>query len=245
MLRLEGLRADSASSTALDHVTLDHVTLAVLSGELVVVEGDEGESRTALCEIAACVRRPVAGLVTIADRNVLSLQGSSLPFVRRNIGYLPGRPPFVRDETAIENLIVALAVRGVSVLDAKAQSQSLLADLGVQSVADRRMDMVGPEDERLVAIARALIGSPPVIVLDDPTAGLGASARERVAQALQAPLSRGSAILCVTSEPSWAALLEQQGGRYLQLQGGRILGGAPHISLVGADQSGDSLEGAG
>jgi ABC-type ATPase involved in cell division len=77
-----------------------------------------------------------------------------------------------------------------------------------------------------VACARALVAASPVIVLDDPSAGLDDQDRARLVTALQRARASGSAILCGTSDAALASALEQAGARRLRLEGGRLTGAA-------------------
>jgi ABC-type ATPase involved in cell division len=85
--------------------------------------------------------------------------------------------------------------------------------------------------QRLVALARALVGPPPLIVVDEPASGMGGDDREGIARALVWARDRGCAVLCATSDPSFAQILVDAGGRRVHLEGGR-LAGAPAIGLV-------------
>jgi ABC-type sulfate/molybdate transport systems ATPase subunit len=85
--------------------------------------------------------------------------------------------------------------------------------------------------QRLVALARALVGPPPLVVVDEPAAGLGGDDREGIVGALVWARDRGCAVLCATSDPGFAQMLVDEGGRRVNLEGGRMAGG-PAIGLV-------------
>jgi ABC-type ATPase involved in cell division len=85
--------------------------------------------------------------------------------------------------------------------------------------------------QRLVALARALVGTPPLVVVDEPASGMGADEREGIARALVWARDRGCAVLCATSDLSFVQLLVDAGGRRVDLEDGRIAG-APAIGLV-------------
>jgi ABC-type Mn2+/Zn2+ transport system ATPase subunit len=87
--------------------------------------------------------------------------------------------------------------------------------------------------QRLVALARALVGPPPLVVVDEPAAGMGGDDREGIVRALVWARDRGCAVLCATSDPGFAQRLVDAGGRRVHLEGGRIAG-APAIGLVPA-----------
>jgi ABC-type multidrug transport system ATPase subunit len=213
-------------------VVLDHVTVSVDAGEIALLTGARGAGKSSLLAIAAGLLSPDAGQVMIGGRNIVALQSASLPYLRRNIGYLPAQPPFIEEETALENVMLALGVRSVSVGAAAEQARAALDELGLADCADRAVAQLSAAERRLCALARALCGPPPVLVLDDPSIGLDDDDRRRVAQAVRRTVDQGSAILCASSDPDLVAALTALGARRLELAGGRIVGGAPVIRLV-------------
>ncbi len=229
MIRLDGICCERDGRPL-----LDEATLAVNAAELVVVAGGRGAGKSLLAAVAAARRAPDRGRVLVADRDVTGLQRSSLPFVRRNIAYLPASPSptLLDDETAMENIMLALAVRGERVASAEAAARRMLALLSVDDRAERIVATLSAGERQLVAIARALAGAPPVIVLDEPVASLGREDRAAVLGALVAARETGAAILCATADESWAETLTTHGARRLKLDAGRIVGGAPAIALV-------------
>jgi ABC-type ATPase involved in cell division len=227
MIRLEGVELGAGGTRV-----LDHVTLAVAGGEMVVLGGARGSGKSSLLAIAAGALRPAAGSVVLGERELGSLQRSSLPYVRRNIGYVPAEAPLVRDETVLENVRLALATRGCAPSEATAGATSALAALALTSLAERRVDTLSSPERRLTAIARALCGTPPLLVLDDPGAGLDLDDRARVVAALATAATAGAAVLCGTSDDTFALALCDRGARSLMLSQGRLTGAGPIISVL-------------
>jgi ABC-type ATPase involved in cell division len=228
VIRLEGVKLSRGGASA-----LDHVTLAAAGGEIVVVTGPRGAGKSSLLAVAAAALRPQAGAVWVGARNIVELQASSLPYVRQNVGYLPPDPPFVRDETALTNVALALAVRGLPPSSAEREARERLEELGVGACASRAVASLSTPERQLVAVARALAGPPPVLVLDEPSAGLDADDRARLWGALSRIRDVGTAVLCGTSDAAVILALEDLGARVVRLEQGRVLTGAPTMSLVG------------
>jgi ABC-type multidrug transport system ATPase subunit len=222
-------------------VVLEHVTVSLEAGELVLLTGARGTGKSALLAIAAGLLRPDQGQVVIGGRNILTLQSSSLPYLRRNIGYLPAEPPFLEEETALENLMVALGVRGVDRRRAEGHARAVIEELGLSPHLARPVGQLSPAERRLCALARALCGPPPVVALDDPSVGLDDQDRARITGAVQRVLGQGSAVLCASSDPALVAALSATATRVLELSDGRILG-APAIRLVENIDSDDAIE---
>lgn len=230
------LRLEDVSCARHGRTVVDRVSLSVAAGQVTLVRGARGAGKSTLLGIAAAAIRPGAGSVIIGGRDILALQTGSLPFVRRNVGYLPPEPPLVNDESALENVMLALAVRGHDVISAQSSSIDSLRAVGFPEAATHvPVGDLSWGERRLVAVARAMVGSPPLIVLDEPAAGLDADDREAVAMAMGVAQSMGSAVMCGSADPSFAALLTQAGAEIVELEGGRLVGG-PRMTVLRGDR---------
>jgi ABC-type ATPase involved in cell division len=220
-------------------LVLDQLTLGVPRGSIVVVHGGRGSGKTSLLAVAAGALRPDAGAVCIGGRDMMDLQPASLPYVRRNIGYLPPEPPLDRSETVIENVMLALAVRGAAVTRAQREALVVLTKLGLAAQAPQPAARLSEGSRRLLCAARALAGPPPVVVLDDPSVGLGPEDRDLLVAALDEARDAGAAVLVASTDETFSLALEDRGARRLRLMGGRIVGGPPQIALVEGGDSGE------
>jgi len=214
-------------------VVLDTVTMGVARSEFIVVEGGVASGKSTLLGIAAVRRLPDRGTVWFVGRNISTLQRASLPFVRRNIGYASPDSLLLQNETALANVMLALAVRGQSPRDAESAGRDALALVGAGELATRNVGALSSGQKRLVSLARAIAGPPPLVVVDEPAALADDETRQRIVSALSAIRDSGSAVLCGTAEASLANRFVQQGGRKINLAQGRIVG-APAIELVPA-----------
>jgi cell division transport system ATP-binding protein len=214
-------------------VALDTVTMGVAQSELIVVEGCVASGKSTLLEIAAIRRLPNRGTVWFAGRNVSTLQRASLPFVRRNIGHATPESLLLPHETALANAMLALAVRGESPREAEVAARDALALVGADVLADRQVGSLSSGQKRLVSLARAIAGPPPLVVVDEPAVYADDETRQRVAWALAAIRDAGAAVLCGSADAGFTARLVELGGRRITLAQGRIVG-APAVGLVPA-----------
>src|SRR5450432_5365 len=155
-------------------MVLDEISLQVRAGELVVVEGLRASGKSSLARVAAVLRRPDVGEVWIGERDVATLQDASLPYVRRNIGFDTHDLPLLPRLSALENVMLAAGARGFEPAQARELAVRALGRVGVVGAATRATRELSTAERRLVAVARALAGAPPLLVLDDPSATLGA-----------------------------------------------------------------------
>lgn len=228
MIWLEGVGCERDGQ-----VVLDTVTMGVARSELIVVEGAVASGKSTLLEIAAVRRLPDRGTLWFAGRNVLTLQQASLPFVRRNIGYSAPDSLLLVEDTGLANVALALAVRGESASVAETAAREALTLLGAEELAARKVGHMSSGQKRLVSLARAIAGPPPLVIVDEPTALADDETRQKIVSALARVRDSGSAVLCGTAEASLAQQMVDTGGRKINLADGRIVG-ASAVELVPA-----------
>lgn len=233
------LRLEQVSVHAHGGSVLDDLSLVVPAKSVAVVFGPRGSGKSTLLAVAAGALSPRAGAVWLGSRDIAGLQRSSLPYVRRNIGYLPQDPPLLDEETALENVMLALGVRGEAPASAAVDAADALVRLGAAGLEARRVVTLSAGERRLVALARALAGPPAVIVLDDPARELDPVDRRTLLVALASARDEGAAILCGTADPAFAAqAVDELRAQRLELDDGRLVGAAPIALVRPADPEG-------
>jgi ABC-type ATPase involved in cell division len=215
-----------------DRMVLDEVSLQVRAGELVVVEGARGAGKSSLARVAAVLKRPEVGELWIGERDVAGLQDASLPYVRRNIGTFASDLPLFPRMTALENVMLAAGARGYQPAQARELAMRALGRVGASSTATRMPETLSTSEARLVAVARALAGAPPLVVLDDPAAGLASHDAGAVLSSVLGAVEAGAAALCTSPDGAFATAVARAGGRRVRLEGGRILAGGGPIGVV-------------
>jgi ABC-type ATPase involved in cell division len=216
---------------------LDAVSAEVKAGELLVVEGSRAAGKTKLLEIAGARRRPDSGQVLIGDHDVTAVQRDSLPFVRRNIGFLSAWPRFLSGLNVLENVMLPLAARAKSPQRAREAALRALGRVGMVGVGTLDPECLSASARRLVGVARALAGAPPVVLLDDPGASLAPADGSALLSALLGAAENGAAIVCASGEGGFAAAAVRAGARRLRLDAGRVtLKGAP-LAIVASGRA--------
>jgi putative ABC transport system ATP-binding protein len=152
---------------------LKGVSLDVAPGEVVSLEGPSGSGKTTLLSILGCILTPTSGEVVVAGERARSDRPETLRSIRRrSIGFVFQQYNLFPALSALENVEYSLNVKGVDGRLARAQASGALERVGL---ADRMhflpRDLSGGQKQR-IAIARALAGSPQVLLADEPTANL-------------------------------------------------------------------------
>lgn len=152
---------------------LDGVDLSVRPGEMVSLVGPSGSGKSSLLAAAATLVRPTHGLVFIDGIDATGLADQDLTTLRREkIGIVFQQPNLLASLTAIEQLIIVDHLRGKSVKEARVRAAELLRIVGLDEAAHKRPHQLSGGQRQRVNIARALMGDPKVLLVDEPTAAL-------------------------------------------------------------------------
>lgn len=226
------LRLISVTLTLGDRTVLDDVTLEARAGELLVLEGGRGAGKSTLLQVAAARRRPDGGEVWIADHEVSRLQRDSLPFVRRNIGVAASEPRFLAGLTVLENVMLPLGARAEPLDRAREAALRALGKVGAVGLSTADPARLSASERRLVGLARALAGAPPLCLMDDPSAALGPADAGAVLSALQGTAENGAAVVCASSDSTFVAAATRVGARRVRLESGRVQMGVGAMTVV-------------
>lgn len=199
---------------------LKGVSLQVAAGEIVALEGPSGSGKTTFISILGCLLGATSGHVRIAGRDVDPKRASDFAGIRKkHLGFVFQQFNLFPSLTALENVEYSLNLKGIRGQAARDEASALLDRVGLE---DRKhflpRDMSGGQKQR-IAIARALGGSPDVILADEPTASLDAVVAEQVLELFQ-NLARqdGRALLIVTHDSKVRRITD----RVARIEGGVI-----------------------
>jgi putative ABC transport system ATP-binding protein len=198
---------------------LDNVDLQVDVGQFVAIVGASGSGKSTLLHLLGGLDRPSAGSVVVAGTSLAGLSQSRLARFRRDtIGFVFQAFQLVPELSAWENVL--LPVRLAHDLgEGRDRAALLFEQLGLAKLARRLpVDLSGGEQQR-VAIARALAMEPRLVLADEPTGNLDASAGADVMELLRAAVTPSRAVLIVTHDEHYAAAAD----RVVRLADGRIV----------------------
>jgi cell division transport system ATP-binding protein len=164
-----------------DIVALADITLEIGAGELVTIGGHSGAGKTTLLRLIPAIERPTSGTLLVNDQNVGALRRGALPWLRRNIGQVFQDQKLLFDRDALANVLLPLDIVGFSRQEARRRAEAALDKVGLLKRA-RAMPLAlsGGEQQRL-AIARAVVHRPKLLLADEPTAYLDADTAREVA----------------------------------------------------------------
>ena len=197
-------------------LALDSVDLTLDTGEHMAVLGDNGAGKTTLLRILATALRPTSGSLQIAGLDAFRERRR----LRHHIGFVAHSPGLYPALTATENLEFFAELQGVE----RARVGGVLGTVGLASVAGRRAGELSRGMQQRLAIARAVLHAPRLLILDEPDASLGADAAE-----LLGAVMHGRSVVLSTHDHALASRLCP---RTLVLRHGRSVGTATHLRVV-------------
>jgi heme exporter protein A len=176
------------------------VDFTVAPGELVLLIGANGAGKTTLLRILAGLTRPFRGTVLVAGRDL-----HAEPEARRSVGFLSHSALVYEDLTPRENLAFAAALHRLD--DSSARIARALETAGLSARADRPTRGCSRGMLQRLALARATLHEPPILLLDEPFTGLDAQASQALVSRMVADRTTGRAIVAVTHDPEvlWSA----------------------------------------
>ena len=198
---------------------LKGVSLRIDVGELVFVTGQSGAGKSTLLKLIPAIVRPSAGSVIVNGQNVSALKPRAIPYLRRNLGLVFQDQKLLYDRSVLENLMLPLSFSGLAPREATRRARAALDKVGLLGRERANpIQLSGGEQQRL-AIARAVVNRPAVLIADEPTANLDAEAAQRVLEIFVAFNQVGVTVLVATHDMS---LVGRYGKRVLRLAAGHV-----------------------
>ncbi|MDH3746258.1 MAG: ABC transporter ATP-binding protein [Acidobacteriota bacterium] len=194
------------------------VDLEIAPGEFVAVVGPSGSGKSTLLHVLGTLDRPDAGSFEIGGVDPSGLNGRGLAaFRNRTMGFVFQFQELLADFTALENVLLPGRIAGRDLRRLARHGAALLEEVGLADRSDHLPGELSGGERQRVALCRALLLDPPLLLADEPTGNLDPASGERVFDLMVALQERrGTTALVVTHNPD----LVKRCGRILSLQGG-------------------------
>jgi lipoprotein-releasing system ATP-binding protein len=206
---------------------LKGVSLTVSAGEFVAVVGPSGAGKSTLLHLLGTLDRPTGGELYYGDRALWTLSDGELAaFRNQTVGFVFQFHHLLPEFTALENAMMPALIARRPQAEAAEAARALLVQVGLgERLQHRPGELSGGEQQR-VAVARALVSSPRVLLADEPTGNLDRKTGEEVFALLRLfNRERGVALVLVTHNEA----LSRQADRVLRLEDGRLVAGTPGV----------------
>jgi putative ABC transport system ATP-binding protein len=222
MIRFQGVQRQYGDVFALAGLDLD-----IEDGELIALLGPSGCGKTTALRILGGFDRPTAGRVLVDDVDV-----TNLPANKRDMGMVFQAYSLFPNMDVRNNVAFGLRMRGQDKSTRLGRADELLELVGLSQASDRYPHQLSGGQQQRVAVARALAGSPSILLADEPTGNLDSKNGEAVMRLMQDLHAEGATICMVTHDPRFAAHAERQ----IHLFDGKVVAEGELLQLL-ADPS--------
>jgi len=152
---------------------LKGIDLEVKKGEIISIVGASGAGKTTLLQILGTIENPSMGSVSSDGKNLFSLSDKKMAdFRNKNIGFIFQFHQLLPEFTSAENVMLPALINGKSAADAHKMAMDLLGFLNISDMADKKPDTMSGGENQRVAVARALINKPKMVLADEPSGNL-------------------------------------------------------------------------
>ena len=190
---------------------LKGIDLHIDRGEVVSIVGPSGAGKTTLLQIIGTLDRPDAGSVRVDGIDTTTLSQKALAdFRNRHLGFVFQFHQLLPEFTAIENIMIPAFIGGVSQKAAKERAQELLQFMGLTDRANHKPNELSGGEKQRIAVARALVNNPSVILADEPSGSLDSKNKEELHQLFFDLRDRfGQTFIIVTHDEQLATLTDR------------------------------------
>ena len=176
MIKIEGIRKSFGNLEVLKGIDLE-----INKGEVVSIVGASGAGKTTLLQIIGTLDKPDSGHVFIAEQDITVLDSDQMArFRKKHIGFVFQFHQLLPEFTAIENVMMPAYIAGSSVNAAKERALELLKFMGLNQRANHKPNELSGGEKQRVAVARALMNNPELILADEPSGSLDTKNKEEL-----------------------------------------------------------------
>ncbi len=197
---------------------LEGVSFRVAEGEFVALMGPSGSGKTTLLTVVGAMNRPTEGSVNVDGIDVYALsEERRADFRREYLGFVFQQHHLMPYLSAVENVMLPLATAEGSAREKRERAAAALEKVGLATKAERLPNQLSGGEQGRLAIARAVVNEPPLLLADEPTGALDSRTGAEVMRVLLELNARGQTVLLVTHNPDNAA----RAHRVLHIRDGR------------------------
>jgi len=202
------------------HDALVDVNLHIPKGDFVYITGPSGAGKTTLLKLLYGAEHPTSGKLLVGGIDASKLSDRQLPHLRRNIGVVFQDFKLIPNRTVADNVGLALEVLGMDRNDISRRIRAVLNTVGLRGRENSLpTDLSGGEQQR-VAVARAIVNDPAILLADEPTGNLDGAMAVEVMEILLAVNLRGTTVMVATHD---TGLMNRFPNRKLRFENGRLV----------------------
>ncbi len=188
------------------------VSLTITQGEYVAIVGPSGSGKSTLMHLLGCLDRPTSGVLRVGGRDVATLDDTALADLRNHtVGFVFQSFQLLGRTSALDNVGLPLIYRGVPRAERRERAAAALTAVGLGHRLTHRPGQLSGGEQQRVAVARALVGEPRLLLADEPTGNLDTRSGAEVMGILESLVTdRGVAVVVVTHDLEIAGLAQRR-----------------------------------
>jgi cell division transport system ATP-binding protein len=203
------------------HTALRQITFSIEKGEMVFITGPSGSGKSTLLKLIYMAERPDEGSITVSEWDLHRIRESKIPLVRRHIGVVFQDFRLLNNRNIFENVALALRIRSVDEREMKSRVFEALKTVNLRHKTDSYPTALSGGEQQRIAIARAIVSDPMIILADEPTGNVDPETSEDIMKTFKDINARGSTVLIATHNRE---LFRNTGRRVFRLGSGNFTG---------------------
>lgn len=211
--------------------TLTDVNLDVAAGELVFLTGPSGAGKSTLLKLIAGLMPPTRGKIKVNGHELTQLPARARPYLRRALGVILQDVHLLNDRSAFDNVVLPLIVTGNDATTARTRARAAIDKVGLSGKDMLRPEELSGGDQQRLAIARAIVNRPALLIADEPTANLDTASAQRIIDVFRDFHRVGVTTLIATHDHD---LIKRHATRVLYVDRGRVSSHTLPASTPGA-----------
>lgn len=215
IVRLENVTKVYGNKT----IGLDHVTTNIHKGEFVFLIGASGAGKSTFLKLLFREEKPTSGKIYVGNKNISSLKSKELNILRKNIGVVFQDFRLLEDRTAYENIAYAMEVLGYSKKEITDRVPKILKKVGMIHRQDHYSQQLSGGEQQRIAIGRAIINSPKILLADEPSGNVDPSTAVEIMDIFKEINKVGTTIIMATHD---RFIVDQLAKRVIELSKGKV-----------------------
>ena len=216
IVRLENVTKVYGNKT----IGLDHVSTNIHKGEFVFLIGASAAGKSTFLKLLFREEKPTSGKIYVGNKNISLLKTKELNMLRKNIGVVFQDFRLLEDRTAYENIAYAMEVLGYSKKDIQDRVPKILKKVGMIHRQDHYPQQLSGGEQQRIAIGRAIINSPKILLADEPSGNVDPSTAVEIMEIFKEINSVGTTIIMATHD---RFIVDQLAKRVIELKKGQVL----------------------
>jgi putative ABC transport system ATP-binding protein len=219
MIRLEGLCRDFQVGDQVVHA-LDHLDLKIESGEYASIMGPSGSGKSTLLNMLGLLDSPTAGNYWLDDISTASMNDDELAAIRqKKIGFVFQSFHLVPRMSAFENVELPMVLAGMPPRERREKVATALERVGLSGRVKHRPDQLSGGERQRVAMARAIVMKPAILLADEPTGNLDSRSGKEIVETMEELNRQGLMLIIVTHDPA----IGGRARRRIRMEDGRLV----------------------